>query len=291
MCDRWWIVAGSGLSGCTTIKSQMPVRWQHAGSAAVSDAGPLRHDVGDGPSTARFTVGAGHPVGDGAVRPRSRGATLGAALLLALVVFLLPVSGATAAPAVSGDSGPVSVQLTSGVPVTGRVTSSAGVAYTFTAVAGRHVTLAITSPMVPSGSLQMQVLDNSDASDGVVGFNTGPVEFDFTPTPAQAGTTTVLITPSPATATGNFTLTYATDIPGALTSVKPVTTHINIAGQRTAYTFDAVAGHHVTLAITKPMVPTGQFNMEAVDASRAVDAGPIGFNRLLVNWVDSVRLV
>jgi len=120
-------------------------------------------------------------------------------------LWLAPISFAAAATA-SG-----STPLTSGEPVHGVVSTAAGVSYTFTAVAGQHVTLAITSPKVsPSGaSLQMQVYDSSGASDasGVV-INTGSTEIDFTPDSAQAGKTTVVISPYTFESTGTFTLTY-----------------------------------------------------------------------------------
>ena len=70
--------------------------------------------------------------------------------------------------------------------------------YTFTAVAGQHVTLAITNPVVsPSGdNLQMQVYDSSGANDASgVYINTSPTEIDFTPTSTEAGPTKVVISP------------------------------------------------------------------------------------------------
>ncbi|MGO9961376.1 MAG: hypothetical protein ACLP50_36285, partial [Solirubrobacteraceae bacterium] len=106
-------------------------------------------------------------------------------LLWALVLFLVPISGAAAAPVISADSGPVNGgSLTDGVPVNGSVTSAGGIAYTFTAVVGQHVTLAITNPDVsPVGdSLLMQVFDSSGAGVGYTYFSTGPAAIDFTPT-------------------------------------------------------------------------------------------------------------
>src|SRR2546425_492596 len=83
--------------------------------------------------------------------------------------------------------------------------------YTFTAVAGHHVKLAITKPHVfPAGTyLKMNVYDSSgnpDANGVVIG--TSPTEIDFTPTAAEAGTTTVVISPYNFETTGSFTLTY-----------------------------------------------------------------------------------
>jgi hypothetical protein len=165
----------------------------------------------------------------------------------------------------------------------GAVTGPAGVDYTFTAVAGQHVTVAITSPHVaPSGDrLQMKVLDSSGAEDkGGVVFNTTPTEIDFTPTSAEAGLTTVVIGPYDTGATGAFTLTYATDVTGELTSGVATSGAISIAGQHAAYTFSAVAGEHVTVALTSPLVePLGdRLQMQVLDSSGAEDKGGVVFN-------------
>ena len=150
-------------------------------------------------------------------------------------------------------------------------------------MAGQHVTLAITSPAVsPSGdSLLMQVYDSSGASDasGVV-INTGSTEIDFTPDSAQAGKTTVVISPYSFESTGSFTLTYATDVTGALTSGVAVHGALKYGGQHAAYTFTAVAGQHVTLAITSPAVsPTGDsLQMQVYDSSGATDADGVYIN-------------
>ena len=101
--------------------------------------------------------------------------------------------------------------LTSGKPVHGVVSTPDGVSYTFTAVIGKHVTLAITKPLVsPAGpSLQMHVYDSSGNDDASwVSINTSPTEIDFTPTLAEAGTTTVVISLYNSGTTGSFTLTY-----------------------------------------------------------------------------------
>jgi hypothetical protein len=102
--------------------------------------------------------------------------------------------------------------LTSGHSVNGVDSTPDGISYTFTAVAGRHVTVAITNPKVsPSGDkLDMAIYDSSGDEDtkGYY-FGTGPIEEDFTPTSAEAGTTTVIISPADSQATGSFTITYA----------------------------------------------------------------------------------
>jgi len=197
-----------------------------------------------------------------------------ASLLAFLGLCLVPMSSAGADP-ISGGA------LTSGKAVNGVVSTSDGIAYTFTAVAGKHVTLAITNPTVsPTGdSLQMQVYDASNATDanGVL-INTSPTEIDFTPSAAEAGTTTVVISAYNGGATGSFTLTYATDVTGTLTSGVPVNGALSYGGQHADYTFTAVAGKHVTLAITNPKVnPTGDsLQMQVYDASGAPDAGAVG---------------
>jgi hypothetical protein len=199
-----------------------------------------------------------------------------AALVSVVAASLLwPALGA-AAPVSEG-------ALTSGKAVNGVVSSAGGVAYTFTAVAGKHVTLAITSPHVePSGdSLQMQVYDSGEATDASgVYINTSPTEIDFTPTAAQVGTTTVVISPYNAGATGSFTLTYAEDTTGELNSGVPVNGAIENGGEHAAYTFTAVAGQHVTLAISSPHVePSGDsLQMQVYDSSGGTDASGVYIN-------------
>ena len=193
------------------------------------------------------------------------------------VLWLAPISSAAAAAASGG------TPLTSGKPVHGVVSTAAGVSYTFTAVAGRHVALAITRPVVsPSGdSLQMQVYDSSGATDASgVFINTGSTEIDFTPDSGQAGKTTVVISPYNFESTGSFTLTYATDVTGALTSGVAVHGALKYGGQHAAYTFTAVAGRHVALAITRPVVsPSGDsLQMQVYDSSGATDASGVFIN-------------
>jgi hypothetical protein len=164
-----------------------------------------------------------------------------------------------------------SVKLTSGKAVDGKVTSSSGADYTFTGVSGQHVTLAITNPKVsPSGdNLQINAYDASGANLDGTTFSTSPTYIDFTP--SQAGTITVVISAWNAGATGSFTLTYATDVTGTLTSGTPVNGTIKYQGQNADYTFTGVSGHHVTLAITNPMVspPGDNLQINAYDASGA----------------------
>jgi hypothetical protein len=163
--------------------------------------------------------------------------------------------------------------LTSGKAVQGKVTSSNGVDYTFTGVAGRHVTLAITNPKVaPSGnSLQINAYDASDANLAGTTFSTGPNFIDFTPTASEAGKITVAITPYNSGATGTFTLTYSTDVTGTLTSATPVNGTLSYQGQNADYTFTGVAGQHVTLAITNPVmtIPGTNLQINAYDTSGA----------------------
>jgi hypothetical protein len=78
------------------------------------------------------------------------------------------------------------------------------------AVAGKHVTLAITSPHVspPGENLQMDAYDSSGNNvDGTAVFGSGLTEVDYTPTSTEVGTTTVIISPYNG-GTGSFTLTY-----------------------------------------------------------------------------------
>ncbi len=199
-----------------------------------------------------------------------------AALVSALACGLAWPALGVAAP-VNGGS------LTSGKSVSGDVSTPEGIAYTFTAVAGKHVTLAIGGPHVePAGdSLQMQVYDSGNATDANgVYINTSPTEIDFTPTAAQEGTTTVVISPANAGATGSFTLTYAEDSTAELSSGAPVNGAIELGGEHADYKFTAVAGRHVTLAITGPHVePAGDsLQMQVYDASGGTDANGVYVN-------------
>ena len=130
--------------------------------------------------------------------------------IIAALCVAIPV--ATFAKSASGEAAPVTGgTLTSGKPVHGVVSTPVGVSYTFTAVIGKHVTLAITKPLVsPAGyNLQMNVYNSSGNADanGVL-INTSPTEIDFTPTSAEAGTTTIVISAYNFGTTGSFTLTY-----------------------------------------------------------------------------------
>ena len=168
--------------------------------------------------------------------------------------------------------------LASGVPVTGHVRSAAGVTYEFEAVAGQHITLAISNPHV-SAQLNIGAFDSSGAQvAGWTGFSTGPIEVDFTPTASQAGVTAVEITQNSGDgATGTFTLTYAKDVTGQLASGISKNIDIAYGGQDADYTFTAVAGHHLTLSISNPHV-SGQLNIGAFDSSGAEVAGWTGFS-------------
>ena len=204
-----------------------------------------------------------------------------AALCVAIPVtaFAKSASGLASAKGVPAAGG----VLTSGKPVHGVVSTPQGVSYTFKAVTGKHVTLAITKPQVsPSGtSLIMNVYDSSGGQDanGVL-INTSPTEIDFTPTSTEAGITTVAITPWNSGTTGSFTLTYAKDVTGSLTSGVATTGTIKYAGQYADYTFTAVTNKHVTLAITSPHVsPAGtSLIMNVYDSSGGQDANGVLIN-------------
>ena len=199
--------------------------------------------------------------------------------IIAALFVAIPL--AAFAQSVSAEAAsPMTGTLQSGIPVHGVVSSPKGVSYTFKAVAGQHVTLAITKPHVsPSGNrLQMNVYDSSGGQDANgVYITTYPTEIDFTPNSNQAGTTTVAITPYDSGTTGSFTLTYAKDVTGSLTSGVAVNGAIKYAGQHADYTFTAVANEHVTLAITNPNVsPSGnRLQMNVYDSSGGQDANGV----------------
>jgi hypothetical protein len=208
-----------------------------------------------------------------------------AALLATAGFCLAPLAQANAATAgVSTASlSTAAATLTNGKPVHGSVTGPAGVTYKFTAVAGHHVTLALTGPHTsPSGArLQLNVYDASGAQDASTDvFSTGPSDINFTPTADEAGPTKVVISPWDTGATGKFTLTYATDVTGTLTAEVAKTGATKFEGQDAVYTFKAVTGHHVTVALTKPHTsPSGErLQLNVYDSSGAQDASTDVFN-------------
>ena len=174
--------------------------------------------------------------------------------------------------------------LTSGRPVHGKI-AVAGQAtdYTFRVGAGQHVTVAVTKPVVTGGRLQMNVYDASGAQDASTQvFQTDPVESDFTATADEAGIAHVQIYQWDRGATGTFTVTYAKDVTGTLTSGRPVHGKIAVAGQAADYKFKAVAGRHVTVAVTKPVVTGGRLQMNVYDTSGAQDTSTQVFQTLPV---------
>jgi hypothetical protein len=196
---------------------------------------------------------------------RSRSLRVVAGALLSFCGAVLVTSAASASVATA-------TKLTSGKAVQGKVTSASGVEYTFTGVTGQHVTLAITKPKIaPSGdSLQINAYDASGANLDSTTFSTSPTDINFAPTTYEAGTITVVVSPYNSGATGSFTLTYSTDVTGTLTSGTPVNGALKYEGQNADYTFTGVAGQHVTLAITKPEVTSGDsLQINAYDASGA----------------------
>ena len=220
---------------------------------------------------------------------RERMAGLLAASLLgsvAMCLVLVPAAEAAVGVAAAG-GGPVSGgALTSGKPVPGAVSAAAGIEYTFTAVAGKHVTVAITQAdvMPYPQQLSIQAFDRKGAADTKpvdFGDNNNHVDINFTATAAEAGTTTVIVRPSTANpaATGSFTITYAKDVTGKLTSGKARNGAIASEGQRAEYTFTAVAGKHVTVAITQAdvMPYPQQLSIQAFDRKGAADTKPVDF--------------
>jgi hypothetical protein len=219
----------------------------------------------------------GWACGSGRLAPPQR---VSIAALVSVLAFGLAWPSLSAAVPVNGG------ELKSGHPVAGEVIQAEGIAYTFTAVAGQHVTLAITDPhnVSPSGSnLVMRVYDSGKAEDASSRtFSTSGTEIDFTPTKEEEGPTTVVISDyeNPKT-TGSFTLTYATDVTGALTPGVPVNGAIEYAGQHADYSFTAVAGRHVTFALSNPnaISPAGSnLVMRVYDKSGAEDASSRTFS-------------
>jgi hypothetical protein len=213
---------------------------------------------------------------------------LAAPLLGTMAMCLVLAPAAEAAVAVSSvGGGPVSGgALTSGKPVQGAVSTAAGIEYTFTAVAGKHVTVAITQADVfpyPQ-ELSIQAFDHKGAADtkpAHFGDNDNAVDVNFTATAAEAGTTTVIVRPYSTypTATGSFTITYAKDATGKLTSGVAKNGAIASEGQRAEYTFTAVAGKHVTITLTNAAISPypAELSIQAFDRKGKADTKPAHF--------------
>jgi hypothetical protein len=159
--------------------------------------------------------------------------------------------------------------------------------FTFTAVAGKHVTLAITHPLTsPADScLQVNVYDRSGADyAGPAEFSVSPTDLNFTPDADEAGLATVTISADgyecSGAVSGTFDFTYATDVTGSLTSGKAKPVDLKFEGQDADFTFTAVAGKHVTLAITHPLTSPADscLQMSVYDRSGADYAGPAEFS-------------
>jgi hypothetical protein len=188
---------------------------------------------------------------------RVRNVKLGslASALFVTATLLAVLGSATSAGAATPAS---STALKNDKPVSVTVGSS-GVEFSFTAVAGQHLTLAITKPVTsPAGScVQMIVTDSSNNQDAADEFSTTPTDINFTPSNAQAGLTTVEIVPDgyacTAATSATMTLTYATDVKGSLTSGVAVPVKLSYEGQNASFSFEGVAGLHVTIDVTNPI--------------------------------------
>ena len=126
--------------------------------------------------------------------------------------------------------------------------------------AGRHDVDA--GPLVSAPSL------------GTTNFSTGTVT-DINAIPSGSGLVTVVVfANSPSTVIGTFTLTYTTDVTGALTSGVPKAVDLKFPGQQTAFTFGGVAGHHFTVAVSNAKLsangsPGGTMSMQVLGVGGA----------------------
>ena len=83
----------------------------------------------------------------------------------------------------------------------------------------------------------------------------------------------MVISPWDGNTTGSFTLTYANDIGGKLTSGKAKKGTLKYEGQNADYTFTAVKGKRVTISITRPRTAPGgtRLQLNVYDSSGAQD--------------------
>jgi hypothetical protein len=145
--------------------------------------------------------------------------------------------------------------LTSGTAVRPRLRVGGQHAdYTFTAVAGRHVTVAVFNgnfvPQANGMTLSVYGPDGVAVAPGVQFFTGQAHSIDYTPTVTQAGLTHVVVTPFNYETTGKFALGYAADSTRRLTLDQSVDTNLKFVGQHALYTFRATAGQPVDLLVT-----------------------------------------
>ena len=170
-------------------------------------------------------------------------------------------------------------------------------AFTFGGVAGHHFTVAVSNAKLsangsPGGTMSMQVLGVGGASLGTTNFSTGTVT-DINAIPSGSGPVTVVVfANSPSTVIGTFTLTYATDVTGPLTSGVPKAVDLKFPGQQTAFTFGGVAGHHFTVAVSNAKLsangsPGGTMSMQVLGVGGA-SLGTTNFSTGTVTDINAI---
>ena len=122
---------------------------------------------------------------------------------VALVSFFASVPAGAQSPAAGGT-------LKSGVPKAGSVTTPDGIEYTFSAVAGSHVTVTISNAKTAhSGCLQLGASQDNNAW-GPVDFSTTSPSADLDFTLQYNDTVRVVVSGCDDDgATGKFTITYS----------------------------------------------------------------------------------
>ena len=167
-----------------------------------------------------------------------------------LMAVLLGVLGCQLFMPLSDAMGGTPPGLSSGVPVNGEMTGGVPVDYTWSAVAGHHVTFAISNATM-NGAAVLNVYNPNGSGACSTTFVTGQKpNCNFVA--SGTGVASAVIGPdagSPNT-TGTFTLTYAKDVTGKLKAGVPMKVSIKYPGQNADLKWSAVKGHHVTFAIS-----------------------------------------
>lgn len=185
------------------------------------------------------------------------------------LVLALTATSAFAVANPSANPGPAYAgTLTSATTVTASVSSPEGTYYSFSGSVGQHLAVAATQTGGGTGEFLLEVTNSAGnrVGNGAPFVTTG--EVDFTVPSGSDGSFFVTLSPySSSSATGSFSLVYAPDVTGSLTSLQPVTPSITVPGQQLDYTFTGVAGQHETVAVSSTTPGAPAFVLEIFDAA------------------------
>ena len=159
----------------------------------------------------------------------------------------------------SGVSGTTGTTLKNEVPVNGELINGQPIEYSWSAVAGQHVTFEIRNPNITSGGEASLLVNNPNGSDGCsLGFNTTTISCNYTPTETGMASATVEGGGGVNHSNGTFTLIYIKDVKATLTSGVLTKSSLGYPGQHADFDWPAVAGRRETFVIKKANITGGE---------------------------------